>query len=151
LRLPYRPYPAGDPPAAFGAKEIWWPVVPVRIVDQRIQVKTKSFHAVVDSGSSACFFHADFLKPFKIKLTDGIKDSLGGISKATAIPVYYHDIFILVGLDWKIGVRAGFSEELSVAGILGRTGFFDAFRVTFDHSEHPPILEINHIEHRTVH
>jgi hypothetical protein len=76
---------------------------------------------------------------------------LGGIGKATAIPVYYHDIHILVGLDWKIGVRAGFSEELSVAGILGRTGFFDAFRVTFDHSEHPPILEINRIEHKNVH
>lgn len=116
-----------------------------------MQVKTKPFHAVVDSGSSACFFHADSLKPFKIELTDGIKGFLGGIGKATAIPVYYHDIYILVELDWKIGVRAGFSEELSVGGILGRTGFFDCFRVTFDHSEHPPILEINRIEHKVVH
>jgi hypothetical protein len=115
-----------------------------------MQVKTKSFHAVVDSGSSACFFHADFLKLFKIKLTDGIKNSLGGVGKGTVIPVYYHDIFVLVGADWKIGVRAGFSEDLSVAGILGRTGFFDAFRVTFDHTDHPPMLEINKIEHAVV-
>ncbi len=123
----------------------------MRIVDQRLQIKTKSFHAVVDSGSSPCLFHADFLKQFKITLTDGINGSLGGIGKAMAIPVYYHDIYILVGVDWKIGLRAGFSEELSVAGILGRTGFFDCFRVTFDHSEHPPILEINRIEHKIVH
>jgi hypothetical protein len=151
LRLAYKPYPAGEPSAPFGEKYVWWPVVPVRIVDQRVQVKTKSFHAVVDSGSSACFFHAEFLKPFKVKLTDGIKASLGGIGRGTAIPVYYHDVYILVGLDWKIGIRAGFSEELSVAGILGRTGFFDAFRVTFDHSDHPPVLEIDKIEPKAVH
>ena len=152
MRLAYRPYPTDEKSAAaFGQKHIWWPVVPVRIVDNRLQVKTKSFHAVVDSGSSVCLFHADSLKPFKVKLTDGIKGSLGGIGRAMAVPVYYHDIYILVGLDWKIGVRAGFSEELSVAGILGRTGFFDAFKVIFDHTEHPPILEINRIEHKNVH
>lgn len=150
MRLAYRPYPAGES-APFGEKFVWWPVVPVRIVDQRMQIRTKSFQAVVDSGSSACFFHADCLKPFKITLKDGIKGDLGGIGKATAIPVYYHDIYILVGLDWKIGVRAGFSEELSVGGILGRTGFFDSFKVIFDHSEHPPVLEINRIEHKNVH
>jgi len=123
----------------------------VRLVDQRVQVKTKSFHAIVDSGSSVCLFHADFLKIFNMKLTDGIKGSLGGIGKAMGIPVYYHDIHILVGVDWKIGVRAGFSEDLSVAGILGRTGFFDAFHLTFDHSGHPPVLEMKRTEHKVVH
>jgi hypothetical protein len=149
--LPYKPYPAGPHDKPFGEKQIWWPIVPVRLVDQKMHVKTMSFHAVVDSGSSACLFHADFLKPFKINLKSGIEGFLGGIGKGTAIPVYYHDIHILVGMDWKIGVRAGFSEELSVAGVLGRIGFFDAFLVTFDHSEIPPVLDIVRIEHKNVH
>ncbi len=115
-----------------------------------MHVKTKAFHAVVDSGSSACLFHADFLRPFKLNLTDGVKGSIGGVGREMRVPVYYHDIWILVGLELRIGVKAGFCEELSVAGILGRTGFFDSFRVTFDHSENPPVLEINKIEHRNV-
>ncbi len=91
------------------------------------------------------------MKPFGINLRDGIEGSLGGVGQKAFIPVYFHDIWILVGIDWKMGVRAGFSEELSVAGILGRMGFFDCFRVTFDHSETPPVLEINRIEPKVVH
>lgn len=129
----------------------WWPVVLVRLVDKRMQVKTKAFHAVVDSGSSACLFHADFLKPLGLKLKDGIEDSIGGVGRQISIPVYYHDVRILIGIDWVIGVRAGFSEELSVPALLGRLGFFDSFRVTFDHSQHPPCLEILKIESNVVH
>jgi hypothetical protein len=126
-------------------------MVQVRLVDQRMQIRTPAFPAVVDSGSGPCLFHADLLKPFRIRLEDGIEGNLGGVGKQMTVPVYYHDIHILVGADWKIGVRAGFSEELSVTGILGRIGFFDAFRVTFDHSVHPPVLELERITHKTIH
>jgi len=79
-----------------------------------------------------------------------------GSQRSRALSVYLYGKKILLirrscggfGYGTKKG---GFSEELSVAGTLGRTGFFDAFRVTFDHSEHPPILEINRIEHKNVH
>jgi hypothetical protein len=98
-----------------------------------------------------CLFHAELLKPFGIKLKDGIEDAIGGVGKQVKIPVYYHDIQILVGMDWSIGVRAGFSEELSTAGLLGRLGFFDAFRVTFDHSVHPPCVELTRNVHPVVH
>jgi len=120
------------------------------LVDRKLQVKTKYFQAVVDSGSDDCYFHADALKPFGITLTDGIESTLGGVGRNTAIPVYYHDVYILVGVDWKICVRAGFSNELSVAGILGRTGFFDHFRLLFDHTDVPPVLEIHKIERKNV-
>src|ERR1043166_3120741 len=35
-------------------------------------------------------------------------------------------------------VMAGFSPQLSVAGLLGQVGFFDNFIVTFDYTPHPP-------------
>jgi hypothetical protein len=151
LRVPYKSYPVSRASRAFGQEIHWWPVLPVRLANQTSTLKTKPFHAVVDSGSSACLFHADFLKPLGLNLKDDIEDSLGGVGRQTFIPVYYHDISILVGIDWKIGVRAGFSEELSIAGLLGRLGFFDAFRVTFDHSIHPPVFEIDKFEHKAIH
>jgi hypothetical protein len=151
LRIPYRSYPVRRASKAFGQEIHWWPVLPVRLANQIQTLTTKLFHAVVDSGSSACLFHADFLKPLGLNLKDGIEDSLGGVGRQVFIPVYYHDISIRVGVDWRIGVRAGFSEELSIAGLLGRLGFFDAFRVTFDHSVHPPTFEIDKIEHKAIH
>jgi len=114
-------------------------------------VKTKIFHAVVDSGSALCLFHANFLKPFGIRLEDGIEHSIGGIGKQIRIPIFYHDVRLLFGVDRVFGMRAGFSEELAVAGILGRHGFFDSFRITFDHSEHPPSVEVEKLEPKTVH
>jgi hypothetical protein len=42
----------------------------------------------------------------------------------------------------RIEVVAGFARKLNTSGILGRQGFFDNFKVTFDHSSYPPALEI---------
>ena len=57
-------------------------LIRVRIVDQKLQVKTNQFWAVVDTGSDNCLFYADALKPFKIKLEDGIRGkNIGGIGK----------------------------------------------------------------------
>jgi hypothetical protein len=151
LHVSYKSYPVSKPSKAFGQEIHWWPVLPVRLANQRQAYSTKPFHAVVDSGSSACLFHAEFLKPLGLNLKAGIEDALSGIGTQASIPVFYHDIWILLGIDWKLGVRAGFSEELSIAGLLGRLGFFDAFRVTFDHSTHRPAFEIEKIEHQAIH
>jgi hypothetical protein len=151
LKVQYKPFPIDKPDAAFPEKVQWWPIVPVRLVDKRMTVKTKAFSAVVDSGSGPCLFHADALKPFHIKLESGIEGTLGGIGKVSPIPVFYHTVRILVGLDWVIEVQAGFSEQLAVAGILGRNGFFDSFRIVFDHSTHPPTIDISKLDHKTVH
>jgi hypothetical protein len=150
LRVPYKLYPISKPSRAFGEEIHWWPGLPVRLALPRNQETSRTFYAVVDSGSSTCIFHADFLRAFKVNLRDGIEETLGGARTQSAITVYYHDIQVRFGVDWSIGVRAGFSEDLSVAGILGRLGFFDAFRVTFDHSGYPPFLEIDKIERTSV-
>ncbi len=150
LRVRYKSYPVSKPSKPFGEEIHWWPVLLVRLADPHLGITTKPFHAVVDSGSSTCLFHADFLKPFGLNLRDGIEDSLGGVGRQSSIRVYYHDISILFGVDWNIGVWAGFSAELSIAGLLGRLGFFDGFRVTFDHSVHPPVFEIDKIEHKAI-
>ena len=41
-----------------------------------------------------------------------------------------------------IRMTAGFSEVLPLGGILGRIGFFESFKITFDPSTTPPGFEL---------
>jgi hypothetical protein len=125
------------------------PAISIRLIDKKMQVRTPRIQAIVDSGSSVCLFDASLLTPFKIKLESGVKSEIGGIGGT--VPVYYHEARILVGADWRIEVNAGFIENLSCGAILGRLGFFTAFKVLFDHSTDPPELEISKIEPLIVH
>jgi hypothetical protein len=150
LRIPYKAIPLNESPAFPGLTVRWTPIIPVRIVDSRMQVRTKSVWAVVDTGSDNCLFHANLLAPFNIALESGIRADIGGIGKQTSISVYYHDIRLLIGVDWTLSIRAGFSREFSVAAILGRNGFFDSFRVTFDHTEEPPFMTVERIARKNL-
>ena len=123
----------------------------MRLVNRRKHVRTKTFYAIVDSGSNRCFFDAALLSPFRIRLEAGVKDTIGGIDRNKRLTVYYHYIEMLIVLDWTVGVLAGFSADLSATAILGRSGFFDSFVVTFDHSEHPPTMDIEFVKPSSVH
>jgi hypothetical protein len=105
---------------------------------------TKRFEAVVDSGSPFCFFQADIGKAIGIRIEDGVEGPLSGVVAGAATSAFFHDIGLHVGTD-IIRIKAGFCDQLAVAGILGRNGFFDNFMVTFDHSVVPPELEIQRI------
>ena len=102
------------------------------------------FEAFVDSGSPYCYFHSSIGKAIGIKIESGIKDSLGGIVQGALADVFFQDVSLYVGAD-IIRIKAAFCDQLSAAGILGRTGFFDNFIVTFDHSGTPPCFEIQRV------
>ncbi len=70
---------------------------------------------------------------------------MGGVIANLQESAYFHRVQIYVESNWKITVTAGFMENLSVGGILGRNGFFDNFRVTFDQGVNPPEFEITKI------
>jgi len=72
------------------------------------------------------------------------RTTLYGMNQA-AEPALFHKVKIYVESDWIIEVMVGFCKKLSVAGILGRNGFFDNFHVHFDHSSSPPVLEVSKI------
>jgi hypothetical protein len=124
---------------------IWQPLLSVRLSNSaKHSPPTSLFEAFVDSGSPYCYFHASIGKAIGIKVESGIKDSLGGIVKGSLSDVFFHDVTLYVGAD-IVKIKAAFSDGLSVAGILGRTGFFDHFIVTFDHSGIPPCFDIQRI------
>ena len=89
---------------------------------------------------------ADVGEYLGIDIKKGIADTIGGLSQGMAEPVFYHKVNLYVESDWVVDITAGFVKKLSVAGILGRNGFFDNFKVRFDQSMHPPIVEIERIE-----
>lgn len=90
-------------------------------------------------------FHASLCHSLGIKrLEDGIADELKGIIGGPKAPLYFHKIKVLIGSE-QFQTMGGFSHELSVAGILGRRGFFENFVVTIDSSTTPPVCEIQKI------
>lgn len=74
---------------------------------------------------------------------------IGGISEGMQEPVYFHSVQLYIEDNWIINVTAGFVKKLTFNGLLGRTGFFDNFFVSFDHTVQPPVFEITKIEQKT--
>ena len=69
---------------------------------------------------------------------------MSGVVGGKTASMYFHRIKILVGSE-QVTTMAGFSEEMSVAGLLGRRGFFEDFVVKIDSSTAPPFLELEKI------
>jgi hypothetical protein len=104
--------------------------------------RTKRFEAIIDSGATRCLFDwsiAEFLgierSKCKIELTSGI----GGVEQA-----YLHDVLLYIP-GGPVTITAGFKEKLPVAGLLGITGFFEHFRITFDTAT--KVCELDRIFH----
>jgi len=89
-------------------------------------------------------FHAGFCRALGINLKDGIRSDLSGVVGGANGDMYYHKIKILVG-SYQITTMAGFSEDMTVAGLLGRRGFFEEFIVKIDSSTTPPCFEYERI------
>lgn len=131
-------------PVANVSKE-WVPMVNVRVGIHH--QKTPRFPAVVDSGSGVCMFRtdvADFLNIDFHKNNVGIGE-IGGIIQGPKQAIYYCPVQLYVAENWVISVTAGFLKKLPVAGILGRTGFFDAFDISFDHKAKPHEFTIERV------
>lgn len=146
MRFNYKVVPLTTPHPAFpNDTSIWMPVLSVKIDNPATHSPpTKRFEAVVDSGAPDCYFHASIGRAIGLKIENGVKGDLSGIVQGAAIKVYYHDVGLYVGTD-RVRVRAGFSDDVSVAGILGRRGFFDNFIITFDPSQTPPGFDIQRL------
>jgi hypothetical protein len=145
LRKKYVGIPIDSPdPGLKGEQSFWIPSLDVRFLfHHRLTPPVK---AIVDSGSPYCLFRAQIGEWIGLDITRGEEGQLGGIIGGVREPVYFHKVCLLIENNWRIEVVAGFMKNLGVAAILGRKGFFDSFRVTFDHSSQPPEVEITRIQ-----
>ncbi len=109
--------------------------------------QSQRIYAVVDSGSPYTLFKFEVatlvgLEPTK---NPAFVDDIGGIIVGLRDPVYFHNIDLDFEAGWRISVLAGFVRKMGVSAILGRNGFFDNFKITFDHSTDPPSFDIERI------
>ena len=135
MRFPYLTAPG--PSGAI----LYYPFVPIRIGALRGQA-TRYFEALVDSGAADCMFQASLASAIGLELTAGTPSARTGIGGQSE--VWVHPISLFVG-EHVLQLNAAFSETLPVAGLLGRSGFFEHFRITFDPAGHPPGLELERI------
>jgi hypothetical protein len=138
LRYAYKSYP--EQKGGTG----WWAVVSVQIANPaRHSPPTKRFEALLDSGASRCIFHSSLGRAIGLSIEEGEIEETIGVSGKPSI-TYLHNISLYVA-GGIIGIRAGFANDLPIAGMLGRKGFFEHFKVTFDPSSDPPGFEIERI------
>ena len=64
-----------------------------------------------------------------IDLKSGIRGVVIGIGGEEEL--WFHDVILFIP-GGPVKVQAGFQEALPVAGLLGMSGFFEHFRMTFD-------------------
>lgn len=144
MRKPYTAIPAAeDDPLVRKDGKIWLPILSVKLI--RTHLYTPSILAVVDSGSPCCIFRFDLAEILGLDIASGEVGSMAGIIAGAGAKIYYHNVKLQVESDWVVAIKAGFMRELPVVGLLGRKGFFENFKVLFDHSVHPPEVEITRI------
>jgi hypothetical protein len=133
VRFAYKNYPNTS------SADDWLAVLQVQISNPaKHSPPCRKFEAVIDSGASICLFHSSVGESIGLNIENGSKDETMGVSGAPTT-IYRHTIHLhLLGNMFKI--RAGFLRELPFGGLLGRIGFFEHFKITFDGSTNPPGL-----------
>jgi hypothetical protein len=129
----------------------WRPLLPVAIVNP-VNARSQELEAVVDSGAPMCVFPASVAEAIGIDVKGGIQGSNDAGDSQPIEALWAHKkIKIMVrdpnGMIYEIETTVGFSYGQRVA-LLGQIGFFECFKVTFDHSTQPPHFELERIERK---
>lgn len=121
--------PATDPfPMGQVAKR------PLAITGIRVPNSQQAMRCVVclDSGADHCVFPAAFATTLGIDLLTLKKQMTGGVG-SMANPTYYTDLEIALSKDIRFKAYVGFTPALDSQGIglLGESGFFEYYKVSF--------------------
>ena len=138
MRAAYRTFPGPD------GSILYYPLIRVRVGKKRGRT-TRFFEVLVDSGAAECMFPASIASAIGINIESGKKDSRNGIGGSQ--DVWIHPIVLYVG-EHALHINAAFAKTLPIAGLLGRVGFFEHFKITFDPTSDPPGLELERV-HKT--
>jgi hypothetical protein len=139
LRFPYH-----ISPSRKGSPD-WLALLPVQISNAaKHSPPTKRFDAMVDSGASQCIFHSSIGRAIGLAIEKGEENRTVGVS-GDATKIYMHDVSLHIPGGHVLKIRAAFSDDLPLAALLGRRGFFEHFKVSFDPSGASPGFDIERI------
>ncbi len=86
--------------------------------------------------------------PENIATAIGISIESGKKTQRTGVggpqDVWIHPVLLYVG-EHALSINAAFAKTLPVGGLLGRAGFFEHFKITFDPTSDPPGLELERV------
>jgi hypothetical protein len=126
LKFPYQKYPDPKAPGGF----YYAASVPVNIaLPTKNSPRSKRFDAIIDSGATSCVFHSSIGRAIGLDIEKGEPTDTQGV--AGPCRIYLHDISLYIP-GGAVRTRAGFSDELPLAGLLGMVGSFEHFKITFD-------------------
>lgn len=120
---------------------VWRPMLSVQLIYNH--ATSKRFEALVDTGTDYCLFDAHIGASIGIKVNNGPEGELGGIVLGSRSKVYFHNVKLVVGAD-IVEIKAGFSWDIT-SNLLGQTGFFDNFAVSFQPAFEPPCFDIERV------
>ncbi|MBI3572587.1 MAG: hypothetical protein HY092_00100 [Candidatus Kerfeldbacteria bacterium] len=130
MKFSYRKIPLTDRSAYFGSSFLR-PIIPVTI---QAGNKTIRYAALVDSGADFNIFHAEIGAGIGLDIPSGEPINFGGIHAKSGAQGYFHDVTLIVG-GHVFPTRVAFSSGIAEYGhgVLGQKGFFEFFKVIFDH------------------
>lgn len=122
----YKQSPLRDPKDGYD----WLPIVRVQIGQGG---KTSEVvEAIIDSGSSRCYFHSDLAEDVGVtRLYSGQRYVAPTANRRATITSYAHRVMLHLDDD-SFEIMAHFSDQLPIPALLGRAGFFDKYVVVFD-------------------
>ena len=128
----YASFPIGPSPAFPSGRIANRPLLRMALVHRN---RFLDCYGLVDSGADLCLFPLSFAQALGFDMASGIMDISSGIGSEN-VPTYHWPVGIdLQGIS-RFEVYAGFTTGLEPWGIglLGQSGFFDRFRISFDHA-----------------
>jgi hypothetical protein len=139
VRFSYKNYPTNK------GVDDWWAVLLVQLSNPaKHSPPCRRFEAIIDSGASICIFHSDIGESIGLRIDKGELSETIGIT-GIKTNIYLHNVSLYVPGGHIFKIRAGFTNEIPVAGLLGRIGFFEHFKLTFDPSNLPPSFDLERI------
>lgn len=134
MRVPYQ--------YIIGREQSRLPVPLVKVSVSSPTFHSAAFEALVDSGADDCVFPRTSADDLGIDLSSALSEyrrGVGGFAEVWIAPVTLH-----FG-PWLIEIKACFMPGLPVAGLLGRRGFFEHFKITFDPIGPEPGMEFERV------
>lgn len=107
----------------------WYPLVQICL---RHDNKGRTMHALLDSGAIDCIFPASIGELLGIDVPSGRPKIYFGLAQQ-ATTGFQHTVRLQVtGFDHWITLDAGFIESENVTPLLGQSGFFSHYSITFE-------------------
>lgn len=108
---------------------------PIIVVSLEYNGVVRRYQTLVDSGADFCIFHSLVGELLGLDVEYGKEARFEGVGGGS-MRAYFHTITVRIG-EYTYQLYCGFSRDIPADGygILGQVGFFDHFKVTFDHPQ----------------